>query len=115
VQEVGLEAMELVFDEFGVAPEDGVEGEIFFHADRGDRTWQLEGAEVAVVDDKGFPGSGADAEERELVALGVGDEVAAGVGDPVDFVEGIGEIGNAREPHGSTVPRVYNLECEWPI
>jgi hypothetical protein len=35
VDEVRLEAMEGVFNGVRVAPEEGVEGEIFFHADGG--------------------------------------------------------------------------------
>ena len=37
------------------------------------------------------------------MALRVGDEVAAGMGDAVDLVIGVGEIGNPRRAHGTTV------------
>jgi hypothetical protein len=59
-----------------------------------------------VVGDEGIAGSGPDAEERKFVAFRVRNEVAAGVGDPIDFMEGIREVGNAREPHGFTVSRL---------
>ena len=39
--------------------------------------------------------AGADAEEGKIAAAGEGLEMAAGVGDPVDFVEGVGEVGYA--------------------
>jgi len=103
VEEIGAEGAEMGFDEVGVTPEEGVEGEIFFHADGGDGAGKLKGAEVSGLLEGGGAGAGADAEEREILALGVGDEVAAGVGDTVDFVEGIGEVGDAGVAHTVTV------------
>jgi hypothetical protein len=47
--------------------------------------------------------SGANAEEGEIVALSVGEEVAAGVGDAVDLVKGVGQIGDARHGHGNNL------------
>jgi hypothetical protein len=115
VEEVGFEAMEFIFDEFGVTPKDGIEGKIFFHADGGGGAWKFEGAELSVVEQKGVAGTGADAHEGELMALGIGDEVAAGVGDSVYFMEGIGKIGNAREPHGFTVSRLDDAKANGRI
>ena len=102
VDDVGTEAGELALDADDVADEERVEGEIFFNADRGEAAGELERLGVAGL--IGWRGgwAGADAEEGELMALGVGGEVAAGVSYSVDFVEGVGEVGYARR-HGTTV------------
>ena len=49
----------------------------------------------------------ADAEEGQVVALRVGNEVAAGVSYAVYFMEGVGEVGDARRTHWTTVLEVY--------
>ena len=51
----------------------------------------------------GYRGAGADAEEGESVAFGVGDEVAGGVGYAVYFVERVREVSDAGRTHKTTL------------
>ena len=106
VDEIGLEAVEGIFDELSVTPEEGVEGEVFFDPDGGEGAGEFEELDGICGGFVDFRGAGADAEEGKGTALGEGDEVAGGMGYPVDFMEGIGEVGDARRAHRTTLPCV---------
>ena len=99
VEDVGTEGAEGSVDGAGVADEEGIEVEIFFKGDGGAGTWELEGVEVGRRGG-GWGRAGADAEEGKAAALGEGGEVSAGVGDAVDFVEGVGKESDAGRAHG---------------
>ena len=58
--------------------------------------WQLEGPDVAFFKEGLRAVAGADAEEGKIAAAGEGLEVATGVGNPVDFMEGVGKVGYPR-------------------
>ena len=111
MDEVGLEAEQLAADDAGVAKEERVELEVFFDANGGTRSPELEGAEFGDLFEGVRTGSGADAEEGQRVALGIGDEVTAGVCDAIDLVERIGEIGYTRHAHGIRVQRGLLIRC----
>ena len=98
VEEVGAEGAEGAIDGAGVADEERIEVEVFFERDGGAGAGELEGVEV--VGGGGGRGAGADAEEGKAAAPGEGGEVAGGVGDAVDLVEGVGEEGDAGRAHG---------------
>lgn len=106
MNEVGLEAVESVFYGRSVADEKGVEGEVFFHADgqkRAGKLHKLHSARGVFVVVRclrvGFGRLGVNAEKREIATLCVGDEVARGVGDAVDLMEGVREVGDAGRTH----------------
>jgi hypothetical protein len=103
VDDVGAEAEEFALDAGEVAGKERVEGEILLEADGGEAAGELEGLELAGLLEAGFSFAGADAEEGQVVALCVGDEISAGVCDAVDLVEGVGEVGDARRTHWTTV------------
>jgi hypothetical protein len=92
VDEVWAEAVEDFSDERDVAGEGGVEAEVFFEGEGEDAAGELEGPDGAVFDEGLTAVSGADAEEGEILAAGEGFEMAAGVRDAVDFVEGVREV-----------------------
>ena len=106
MDEVGFEAVEGVFDLLGVAPEERVEGEVLLHADGGYGTGEFEELNGVGGDFVRYGSARANAEEREGVALGVGDEVTGGVGYAVYFVERVREVGDSRRTHTIT------LRCE---
>lgn len=110
VKDVRAEGAEGAIDDASVAEEEGIEVEIFFERDGGAGARELQGVEV--VDGGGWGGAGADAEEGKAPAMGEGGEVAAGVGDAIDLVKGVGEEGDARWAHGLGYDGAGGLVCE---
>jgi hypothetical protein len=100
VDDVRLEGLEAGGDLLAVAEEERIELEVLFHADGEWAATEFERAHVAGVVERSMLSAlierGADTEERQAMALRVGDEVAAGVGDSVDLVEGVREVGDTR-------------------
>jgi hypothetical protein len=96
VDEVGLEAVEGFGDERQVAEPGGVEAEILLDGEGEKAAGELEGPEIAFFKEGLRAVAGADAEERKIAAAGEGLKMTAGVGDTVDFMEGVGKVGYPR-------------------
>jgi hypothetical protein len=107
VDDVGAEAEEFALDVGDVAAEEGVEGEVLLYADGSEAAGEFEGSELVGLLEALLAIAGADAKEGEVVALRVGYEVATGVSDAVDLVEGVRKIRYARRRHGTTVLEDY--------
>lgn len=99
VNEVGLETLEFAANEQGVTPEERVEVEVLFHADRGSAAAQFQSAEFAGLLEGVGASACANAKKGQIVSLCIGDEVPAGVRHAVDLVEGVGKVGYTRHVH----------------
>ncbi len=78
-----------------VAQKCGIEAEIFFER-KGERAArQFQGPHIAVFDESLGAVAGADAKKGQVAPAREGFKVAAGVRDPVHFVEGVGKVGYA--------------------
>jgi hypothetical protein len=104
VDDIRLEVAQLSGDLRPMTPKEGIEVEVFLQADGDGRTAEIEGPAIASTGGEAAYGrgigDGSDAEEGKAVPLRVSGEVAAGVGDAVDLVEGIGKVGDAGWVHG---------------
>ena len=104
VDEVGTKTIEYINDKRNMAQKRGIEAQIFFESEGEEAAWELEGPGGAVFDDglgagpKGRPG--AHAKEWQIATAREGFKVAAGVGDPVDFVKRVWEIGDTWNESG---------------
>jgi hypothetical protein len=63
---------------------------------------QLEGPELILHYQTGLTAASTDAEKGQIAAAGEGLELTAGVGDSIDLVEGIREVGYAHQGQGYT-------------
>ena len=74
----------------------GVEAEVLFEGEGEEAAGELEGPDVAVLDQSLRAISGADTEEGQVVPPGKGLKVPAGVRNAIDLVERVREVGDAR-------------------
>ncbi len=95
VKDVGAEGADGFGDQIRVAEEEGVEAEVLFEEDGEGAAAEFEGLDGAFGGKEAGGAACSDAEHGEVVAAGEGEEVAAGVGDAVDLVVAVGEVGDA--------------------
>ncbi len=95
MDQVGLEPLQHIGDERDVAQKRGIEAQVFFKREGKEASRQLEGPDVAFFDQGLRPITGAHAKKGKIAPPREGLKVAAGVGDPVYLVEGIGKIRDA--------------------
>jgi hypothetical protein len=79
-----------------MAEKTGIKAEIVVEPEGEESAAQLEGGQIAFGEEARFAIAGADAEKREIAAADEGFELAAGVGDTIDLVEGVREVGDSR-------------------
>ncbi len=96
VDEVGLEALKRFGNEGQVAEIGGIEAEILFEGEGEKAARQLQRPHAAFFNESLWAVTGADTKEREIAAEGEGLKMTAGVGNPVDFMEGVGKVGHPR-------------------
>ncbi len=95
VNQIGLEPLQGIGDEREVAQKRRIEAQIFLKREGEKASRQLECPDVAVFDQSPGPITRAHAKERKIAPPREGLKVAAGVGDSVDFVEGVGKVRDA--------------------
>jgi len=95
VNQIGLKSLEDIGDERKVAQVGRIKAQVFFQRKGQKAPRQLEGPDVAVFDESLGAVAGTDAEEGKIAPPRKGLKVAAGVGDTVDLVERVGEVGDA--------------------
>ena len=95
VNQVGPEALERLGDLAVVSRKGGVEAQILFDGKGEKAARQLERCTLPSSTKGCGAVAGADPEKRQVAAAGEGLELAAGVGDAVDFMERVGEVSYA--------------------
>jgi hypothetical protein len=96
VQNVGTENPERTGNGSQVAEESGIEGKVFIQRKREKAALELKRRQIALGKQMRDTVSGTDAEKRQIAAAREGFKLAAGVGDAIDFVEGVGKISDPR-------------------
>ena len=96
VNQVGPEALQHFIDDGDVAQKGGIVAKILFERERKSAARQFEGPDIAIFDESLGAIAGADTQKGQVAPAREGLKVAAGVGDSVHFVEGVGKVGNAR-------------------
>ena len=96
VNQVGLEALQHFADQRNVAQKRRIEAQIFFESKGKKAARQLQRPHVAVFDEGLGAVAGAHAQKGQIAPPRKGLKVAAGVRDPVHFVERVGKVGHAR-------------------
>jgi hypothetical protein len=74
----------------------GVEAEVFLDGEGKKAARQLERPDAAPFKEGLGAVAGADREEGKIAPAGEGLKMTAGMGNPVDFMEGVGEVGHSR-------------------
>jgi hypothetical protein len=92
VNQVGLKAVQHFAHEGNMPRKCRIEAKIFFQSEGKDAARQFKRPDIAVFDESLTSIARADAEERQVFAAGKGFKMAAGVRNPVDFMEGVGEV-----------------------
>ncbi len=86
-----------------MAKENRIEAQIFFEHEREKAARQLQRPHVALFDDGLRAVARAHAEKGKIAPPRKALKVAAGVGDPVDFVKRIGKVRDARNRSGVAI------------
>ena len=92
----GWKRSEHFADQRDVAQKRGIEAQVFFEREGEKAARQLERPHVAVFDECLSAVAGAHAKKGKIAPAREGLKVAAGVGDPVHFVERVGKVGDTR-------------------
>jgi hypothetical protein len=92
VDEIGMEAVQHLSNEGNMARKGWIEAKVSFESEGEDASGQFEGPDITLFGEGLSTIARADAKEGQVSATGEGFKVPAGVRDPVDFVEGVGEV-----------------------
>jgi hypothetical protein len=97
VNQVGLEPLQNLANQWDVAEKRGIEPEVLLKSEREETAREFEGPYVAVFQDSLGAVAGTDAEKGQIVAARKGLKMAACVRYPVYLVKRVGEVGDARD------------------
>jgi hypothetical protein len=100
VDQVWFEAIQRFVDERNVPKENRIEAQIFFKHERKKAARQLQRPYVALFRDCLSAVACAYTEKRKIAPPRKALKMAAGVGDPVDFVKRVGKVRDARDRPG---------------
>ena len=96
VDEIGIEAFQNFIDDGQMAQIGRVEAQVFFEWNGEENPRELQGPDIADFFECPWPMSGAYAEKGQIMPMREGFKMAAGVGNPVYLMEGVGEVCNSR-------------------